>query len=571
MIKRLSPRLAAPLFCAAATLLVFLPSLGLPLLNWDDAANLTNNPHWQGLTPSHLRWMFTTHFRGPYQPLSWLSYALDRAVWGADPLGYHLTNVLLHAANAALACAAALLLLEKAFEGAPPLPSLAAPAAFAALAFSLHPLRVESVSWVTERRDVLSGLFFLLALLAYLREIPRRHPPRLRLTLVFFTLALLSKATAVGLLWTLLAVDVYPLRRLPADPRRWNRPSARAALLEKWPFALAALLLGALNLRGFSTGDLQAGHYSALARLAVYAHGLGFYLVKTALPAGLSPYYYLPVHLRALAPRLLAGAAVFAAALGAALLTRRVAAAAALLCYALILAPVGGLLQNGQQLAADRYSYLSCLPLALLAAAGLALLAARGRRLAAGLGAAMLLSLSALTARQQSFWSGDAALWTRAVTVDPDDYLAQSNLATTLFTSGDDLGARAHYLQALRLKPSDAQALLNLGALEERHGDYTGALERYRAALAVDPGLLEAQNNAAVVLIKRGDWKAAAALLESVAARNPDLAQARFNLGMLLSLHGRRQDGLPHLRRALALDPSLKGRLPPGKFPELAH
>ena len=569
---RADSRTLAPYAAFALTLLAFLPAARYPFLNWDDAANLPLNPRFQGLTLEHLRWMFTTHFRGPYQPLSWLSYALDYAAGGLNPQGYHLTNIVLHALNAGLFCAVAATILEAAFGAALPPLSLSLVSGFCALFFSLHPLRVESVAWVTERRDVLSGLFFLLALRSYLQAVKAAGRPRLGLVLVFFALALLSKVTAIGLIWALLALDVSALKRLPPDPRRWTRPPHRAVLLEKLPFLILGAVLALVNLRGFATGDLNAGHYGPLQRAAIFAYGLGFYLLKTAWPSGLSPYYLLPVHLKTIAGALLFHAAVAASATAAAVKLRRrwPALLIAWLCYALILAPVGGLAQNGQQLAADRYSYLACLPFALLAGGALALLARAGKKAAAaGAGALILLCFAGLTVAQTRLWRDDVALWTRAVELSPNNYLAQSNLATEFFTRGDDERARRGYEAALRLSPRDAQAHLNLGVLYERHGEYPAALAHDRAALALNPSDQEARNNLAVVLIKQGDWRGAATQFEAMLESRPDFAQARFNLGLLLCLHGHRAQGLPHLRRALELQPDLIERLPPGAFPEL--
>jgi protein O-mannosyl-transferase len=491
--------------CAALTLLFFLPTVRFPFLDWDDKANLLLNQDFRGFSPANLRWMFTTHYRGPYQPLSWLSLALDHQLWGLEPAGYHLVNAALHAASAALAY-----LVARAFLGRPA-------AAFAALFFSLHPLRVESVAWVTERRDVLSGFFFLLALLGHVRGTRRG------LVLAAFTAACLAKATAVGLVWALVAVDYARARKL--------------VLEDKGPFFAVALVVGLVNLRGFVTGDLAVARYGPLQRLSIAGHAAFFYARKTLWPAGLSPYYALPLRLRPIAPMLtthtLAALAVTAAAFD--VRRRWPGVAAAWFSYLLILAPVSGLLQNGQQLAADRYSYLACLPLAALAGAAFERLA-RTPRARGALAAAVLTVFGAFSLRQMSFWRDDVALWTRAVSLDPDNYLARSNLATEYFLRRRYQDALVHYQQAIRLEPRDYEARLNVGAIWERRGMLQAARMSYESVLALNPGNLEARNNLAVLLIKQGRRAQADAALEAIVREAPSFAPARENLERLRAL-----------------------------------
>jgi len=203
------------------TLFCYLPALANGFIDWDDSPLLLRNPHYRGLGLDHLRWMFTTRLMGHWMPLNWVSFGLDHAVWGMRPFGYHLTNVLLHAINAAVVYALVSKLLHLS------LPALTSDgmrvklgALVAALTFSLHPLRVESVAWVTERRDVLSGLFFLLAIWAYLRYCEARATERRGgrwpywAAVVLCGLALMSKVMTVSLPVILLLLDIYPLRRL---------------------------------------------------------------------------------------------------------------------------------------------------------------------------------------------------------------------------------------------------------------------------------------------------------------------------------------------------------------------
>ena len=218
----------------AVTALFFSGSLQNGFVNWDDDVNLLLNPNYRGLGWQQLKWMFTTFYMGHYQPLSWLSLALDHALWGMDPKGYHLTGLLLHAANAAVFYFVALRLLRLAAPAGRGEPEAALPlaAAFASLCFSLHPLRVEAVVWATERRDTLSGFFYLLTLLYYLKacspgEDGTRRYRRLAAAAVLYLFSLLSKGIGVSLPAALILLDIYPLRRLPAADGDWLSAASR--------------------------------------------------------------------------------------------------------------------------------------------------------------------------------------------------------------------------------------------------------------------------------------------------------------------------------------------------------
>ena len=344
---------------AALTCLVFLPALDGRFLPWDDESNLVANRAWRGLGPSQLGWMLTSFHKGHWIPVTWLSFAVDYLVWGMDPRGYHLTNVLIHGANAGLVCLLVMRLLETA-TGVGGTARLAGAAA-AALAFALHPLRVE-----TERRDVLSAFFFLLAILAYLRAVREESLWRSGwswLALGAFALSLGSKSMAVSLPVVLLVLDAYPLGRVSAGA--W-----RARLLEKAPFALLSLLAAAIAMVAVRSGGSVSslGDLGVAQRLAISGYSVVFYLWKTLLPTGLSPLYELPLDLDPGSPMYRLSLTLVAAITIAALLLRRrwpwlLAVWAA---YIVMLLPVVGIAHNGPQIAADRYTYLPCLPWALL-------------------------------------------------------------------------------------------------------------------------------------------------------------------------------------------------------------
>src|SRR5881628_2009526 len=295
-----------PVLIALVTVVPFLPTLDNQFVNWDDDDNLVDNPHYRGLGWTHLRWMWTTHM-GHYIPLTWMTFGLDYLLWGMNPLGYHLTNLLLHAANAVVFFFVALRILTRAL----PNPSergeaLAFSAGVAALVFAIHPLRVESVAWVTERRDVLSGLFYLSAILMYLRACERGARGRgwYWAAVGLFAGALLSKSMVVNLPFVLLILDVYPLRRLGGFVGWWSEP-ARRIYIEKIPFVLLAAAASAIAVMAQSSVHAAASlaQLSVPGRLAVAAYGLGFYPRKMVVPVNLSPLYELPRTVDPMAPR----------------------------------------------------------------------------------------------------------------------------------------------------------------------------------------------------------------------------------------------------------------------------
>src|SRR5574341_508767 len=561
----------APPLIALLTIAAFLPTLRNGFVNWDDTVLLSGNPHYRGLGWTQLRWMFTTFHMGHYQPLSWLTYGLDYLLWGMNPVGYHLTSLLLHAAAAVVFYFVARRLLRLALPGLSGEsaigPSLAA--AFAALLFSLHPLRVESVAWATDRGNVLCGLFYLLTLLAYLRAVEGRPSRRwLAAAVGLSALALLAKVMAVSLPVLLVILDVYPLRRLGGGPGRWVGRGVRQVWWEKVPFVLVAV--PAALLAPFATphgGTILSLHQHGLAaRLAVVVYGLAFYLWKTMVPLGLSPLYELPVALNPLdSLYLLSGAVILALSLLLLLARRRWPAGLALWsAYVAILLPVQGLVQVGPQIAADRYTYLACLGWAVLGGAGLLTAghAWRSRRLGlpavallCGLALIILVGLGGLTWRQVRVWHDPLSLWAHALTIDPKSAIAHNNLGVALARQGNLDQAIAHYREALRLQPNYSRAHDSLGAALAKQGHLAAAEQELTLALRFNPASAAARLNLANVYAMQGKDEQAEAEYRRLLALKPTYAKAYLNLGLLLRKQGRSDEGIALLQRALALKP----------------
>jgi hypothetical protein len=482
---------------ACVTCIVFFPALGGGFLPWDDESNLVTNRAWRGLGWPQLGWMLTTFHKGHWIPVTWLSFGADYLVWGMDARGYHLTNVLLHSANAGLVCLLAMRLL--ACTGARRAARVLGGAA-AALFFALHPLRVESVAWVTERRDVLCGFFFLLAVLCYLRATTEGSAWRSRwywLAVVAFALALGSKSMAASLPVILIILDVYPLGR-------WQG-AWRERLVEKIPFLLLSLLASAVAMVAVRAG----GSVSSLAdlgvpqRLAISAYALVFYPWRTLVPAGLSPLYGLQPDLDPGAPLyLLCMALVMAITVATvAVRARWPWLSATWAAYVVMLLPVVGIFHNGPQIAADRYTYLPCLPFALLAGQGVALLARRAW-LTAAVPAALL---SFLTILQIGVWRDAESLWRRALAVSPSA-IAHASMGVVLDDKGRSDDAIAHFVLALRMNPRLAHAQNNWGIALARQGKWTEAIAHYEEALRLSPGYAEAHLNLATALQRLGRY-----------------------------------------------------------------
>ena len=580
-------RAGAPCLIFAAAFLAFFPALNADFVNWDDYDNVVNNTGVHGLRAAQLTWMWTGTVLGHWIPLTWMSFGLNYAVGGLDSRGYHLVNLLLHAASATVFFYIVRRLLRAAGAAAAE-PGLSVGAGFAALLFAIHPLRVESVVWVTERKDVLCGLFFMLAVLAYLKAASGGPLRRgwMYASLAATAAALLSKAAAVPLPAVLLLLDVYPLGRVRLYG--WRR-----CLVEKLPWAAIAAVAAFIALRVVltSTGVTGYATHGLGARLAMTAYTFSFYPARWLWPVELLPLYELPLEVRLLAPRFLVPAVAFVAVSALLIAFRRVfpAGLAAWTLSVLMLLPISGIVHSGHQLAHDRYSYLSGLGFAALAGGGLAQLldARRQGRVSAVIarsvlaGAAAVLLVLAMGAWDQSkIWQDSETLWRWSVSVDPDCSICWNNLGTSLTAQNrhpeaEEAFRRAFALRpkratlasniatalygqkkvreaedmlrlALSLDPNDTGALANSGAVYSQQGKYAPSLPYYRQAFAQDPGFAGLAPNYSLALVARaaeerraGRTLVAKALLQEAIAVSPGDAEARRQLGALLAEPGR--------------------------------
>jgi len=573
---------ALPVLVGVLAFVAFLPALDGGFLDWDDDRNFLWNTGYRGLGLRELQWMFTATWMGHYIPLTWLTFGLNYALGGMEPRGYHLGNLLLHAANTALLFFVARRLLAVAAtaqnEGGddrthPPERGAAVSlgAAAAALLWALHPLRVESVAWITERRDVLCGFFYLLAVLAYLQGATRKDTLTGRwlvASLVAFVAALGSKAIAMTLPLTLLVLDVYPLRR-----RRLGWPALAREKLGH--FALAAVGAGVASwavTRGAGWTSYDA--YGPEARLAMTGYSVWFYPWKLVWPERLSPLYELPPRMRLLDAEFLWPTVGVIAVTAILLLARRrlPGALAAWLHSIIVLAPVSGIAHAGHQLAHDRYSYLSGLGFAVLAGAGITWLGRQRARKQVSrwvLGTtvtAIVLGLAGLGAGtwvQSRVWRDAESLWRSAVTADPTCALCRQKLGAVLQTAGLHREAEAELTRAVALRPERPTAHNSLGALFVDQGRLGEAETEFREAIRLAPEYGEATANLGALYARQRRYAEALPVLRRAIVLSPQLDNARGSLafaldhaGIELAQGGRPAEAVGLFREAIELLPS---------------
>jgi len=537
--------LCLALFLLTAAL--FSPSLGNRFVFDDHEYVESNSALAHGLTLEAVRWSATAFSSGNWQPLTWLTHALDVTLFGMDPGPHHLANILLHAASAIL-----LFLVLVRLTGA------SGRAWSAAILFAVHPLRVESVAWVAERKDVLSGFFWLLCLIFYVRYCQRPGWRRYLPVLGVFVLGLLSKPTVVTLPVVLLLVDWWPLGRLgqAGMTRADQRRRAIVLVREKLPLVAAALCSVVVTFLAQQRGGAlkSFGDYPLWVRVENALVSYGAYLAKVAWPAELAVFYphpgaAIPLGSILLSSTLLVGITVTAAALR----RRHPYLLMGWLWYLVTLLPVIGLVQVGSHAMADRFTYLPSLGLLVVVAWGIPLLLASRPALASAVFLAAV-SLSAITIRQIPFWRDDKTLFSHAIDVTPDNWFAHYNLAAALAVSGQQKDAVIHYQEALRIRPGFLQAENNLRFLQAGMASNPD-LELYYDALRLNPNNDGAHNNLGIALARQSRFREAEEHLRRAVAIAPANAEAHNNLGLVLARQARHREAVVEYQEALRLRP----------------
>jgi protein O-mannosyl-transferase len=556
----------ACLLLVLAVVVVFGRAVNYNFINCDDSAYVTCNPHVNtGFTRDNVRWALTAIHSSNWHPLTWLSHILDIECYGLWAGGHHLSNVVLHAAAVVLLFLALRQLTATFWRSL-----------LVAAMFAVHPLRAESVAWVAERKDVLSGLFWMLTLLLYAWSVRRPSVARRLAVLAVFVLGLMAKSMLVTLPFVLLLLDFWPLgrwrpKRFAPDPAAGSpdiaaEPFTRL-VLEKLPLFVAALVVGAVVAAGQrGTGaTLAVGSLPLDVRLANAAVSYVAYLWKMLWPVDLAIVYPHPavIHPGATQSLLLQGllAAIVLTAVTAVVLRsarRRPYLVVGWLWYLGTLLPVIGVVQIGSHAMADRYTYLPMIGIFIMIAWGAADLVSQSRwlRVASGVAAAgVLLLWIAVAARQVSYWSDSFAVFRHAIAVTDDNYFAHNALGVAYETNGQDERSLAEYEKAVAIAPSYASANVNLGIYWKNHGQYDKAQRYLRAAVDANP--FGERNHAALEAVYvREKWlnKTIAALRRSV-EENPHDPQDCLRLADLLSAHGKTAEAAAELERFLARNP----------------
>jgi tetratricopeptide (TPR) repeat protein len=558
------PRLIG-LLLALITLLAYLPASRDGFVNYDDQDYVTENSVVQkGLTWTGIKWAFTTSHASNWHPLTWLSHMTDYELFGLNPGAHHLVNVLFHTANAVL-----LLLLLFRMTGA------LWPSAFVAALFAWHPLHVESVAWISERKDVLSTFFALLTLLAYTRHAQRvtSAPVRSRFTfhvsrfywlaLFFFALGLMSKPMLVTLPFVMLLLDYWPLQRLSTlNPQ----PSTcQRLVLEKWPFFLlaAASCVVTFLVQSQRSGDAVASlelvplHYRFCNVLTSY----GLYLLKMVWPVGLAVFYPLPGHLTWLLMAATASAVVLVII---SIFVWRAGRAHAYLPVGWLwflgtLVPVIGLVQVGAAALADRYTYIPSIGVFIAVTFGIRGLADRFQFPQKAIATAAVLVLAAcliLTENQLRCWHDSETLFAHALAVTKNNHVAHVNLGVALEQKGELNEALAEYRAAEQLAPELYHIHNNLGNLLDNLGHPNEALIEYRWAVLLSPGRPSLHNGAGMILAELGRFDEALRQFKEAARLDPTYPWAHLEIGKLRLKQGRDAEAIDELRAALRIDPN---------------
>jgi protein O-mannosyl-transferase len=551
------------LFLAVLTLAVYWRVLSCEFIDYDDPDYFSRNPQvLAGLSWAGIGWAFTTFSSANWHPVTWLSLMLDATLFGAGPAGPHLTNVLLHTANAVLLFWLLWRLTARIWPGAA-----------AAALFAWHPLHVESVAWVAERKDVLSGLFFMLTLLAWERYArskqtlnPQLSALNYSLAVCFFALGLMSKPMLVTLPFVLLLLDFWPLKRFAICDLRF---AILRLVGEKIPF----FLLAAASCVVTFIAQRQGGAVVALTRLSLplrlenafvsYARYLG----KTFWPTALATPYPHPEFWLAHPPPGFwsAGLVWFSVALVAGLTVAAVwcwrkfpFVTVGWLWFIGTLVPVIGLVQVGTQSMADRYTYLPLIGVFIIFTWGVAEIQARWRLSRAGmawLAAGLLAACAARARNQMEVWQNDGSLFFHALTVTRNNYVACVNLGTWFSKNGQIDETLRCFDMALKMNPSDPLVLYDVGNAYAKIGYWDEAIGQYRRALQITPDEPDILNNLGLALSATKQYPEAAARFEAALKLKPDLSGAHNNLAAVLYMEHRYAEAAEHYREAIRLAP----------------
>jgi len=539
----------ASLGLVAAVVIAYWPAHRFGFVRFDDPTYVTENPHIvNGVTWSTIQWAFSSGYGANWHPVTWLSHMFDVQFFGFDGGPHHVTNIVIHALTTAV-----LLAVLFRMTGA-----LWRSVAVAAL-FGLHPIHVESVAWVAERKDVLSAFFWMLTLWAYTVYVRRPRATAYASVLVSFALGLMAKPMVVTLPFVLLLLDLWPLRRIELRDDWWR--SARPLLWEKLPlFALSV----ASSVITFVV-QRQGGTVASSVRLPL-AERLGnaliayvAYIEKMLWPVHLAAYYPYPRPLPTTWVLVSAALLILASVGAIALARRRPYVLVGWLWYLGTLVPAIGIVQVGTQSMADRYTYIPLIGIFIILAWGISDALSRwpeSRIATAVVATATLFACAVASRRQVRHWESSTSLWKHALEVTTDNYAAHTYYGNALATRGDLAGAIVEYTEAIRIRPDYPEAHNNIGPALASQGKLDDAIAHFTTAIRLRPNYADAYSNLGVALATRGNFDEAITQYTESIRLDPDNARTHMNLGLALQARGQTADALRELELAVRMNPN---------------
>ena len=578
-------RVAISLFLAGTTFLTYWQVLDHGFLNFDDNRYVSENPHiTQGLTLESMKWAFMESYTSNWHPVTWLSHMLDFEIYGTNPSGHHLTNILFHIANVILLFGVLLKMTGALWRSG-----------FVAALFALHPLNVESVAWIAERKNLLSTFFWFLTMWSYLDYVKKGQ--MYLLMVLFLALGLMAKPMLVTLPFVLVLLDFWPLKRWDWGNMKKTIESIKASIIEKIP--LFILVVGSCvttymvqkggdAVRSTELRSLYSGLTNALVSYLEY-------LGKMVWPQRLSVFYPHPGNTLPAWKVLACGVVLVWATVWVVKRIRNMPyLTVGWLWYLGSLVPVIGIVQVGEQAMADRYTYIPMVGIFIAISWGLSDLMKNGKQkflpLLAGI---FILILTALTWVQAGYWKNGVTLFSHAISVveneTPSFVIAHNNLGHALFSekcyeesvkqyqqaikinphyavAHNNLGtalielnrydqAIDHYREAIKLKPDYAEAYNNLGNALGDKGELNESINYYKNAIRLKKDYADAYSNLGIRLSETGQYEAAIVQYQKALEINPGLFQVHNNLAILLSSRGEIIQAIEHYREAIALDP----------------
>jgi protein O-mannosyl-transferase len=537
----------------AATAVLYYPVDGHPFVNYDDNVYVTENTHvTAGLRWSTVKWAFSAFEQGNWHPLTWLSHAADCQMFGLNPAGHHDTNVLLHALNVVLL----FWVLQQATG------SIGRSAMVAGL-FALHPINVETVAWISERKNLLSMTFFLLALGAYRLYVLKPEVSRYAVVALLYALGLMSKPQVITFPCILLLWDYWPLRRMFATDEATGLPGKTFSqlIVEKLPLFALSVISAIITMKA-----QQAGHamrlYPLSVRLENAVVAYASYVKKAFWPVDLAPMYPHPGD--ALAKGTVFAELLFLLVVSAWVVIERRHRYLTVgwLWFVGTLVPMIGLVQVGNQAMADRYAYLSFIGLFIMVCWGVADWAQQ-RHLAtavlSGVSIVALLALAVVSHRQIDYWSDNITLWSHTLRVTKGNWLAEDNLGGALMEDGKLEKAIDHFRSAALIYPQEPVSHLDIGYYEQQHKNWPQAIQEYYKALELTPSpklRSEAYNNLAIINRDLGDYASARDNFQHAVDVSPRYVSAWVGLGLAAQKMGDLNLAIQSYSRAVQIQPT---------------